>query len=66
MNTWILVLVSALADGTFETEEVASFDYKPSCQIAAEGRQLYKTGERIDYQQYLCIAPFPKEDEYED
>ena len=40
---WILVLVVLNFDGTITTKIEDRFNYHPSCQIAAEARQMYNT-----------------------
>ena len=40
----------------YYTELLTAFDYKPAFQIAAEGRQIYKTADHIQYQQYVCVG----------
>ena len=56
MNMWWLILVTLNHDFTIDTELLTAFDYKPACQIAAEGRQIYKTADHIQYQQYVCVG----------
>ena len=63
---WLLLLVTAQADGNIAVTMEDRFDYKPSCQIAAEGRQLFLTAEGIHHKQYVCIAmnPYTKEKDH--
>ncbi len=56
---WILVLVTLLSNGEYKVITEKSFDYYPSCQISAEGRQLFLTAEGIHHKQYVCIAMNP-------
>ena len=61
MNTiWALVLITATQSGIFTVELKDTFNYKPSCQIAAEGRQLFLTAEYIDHKKYTCVALHPE------
>ena len=53
---WWLILVTLNLDYTIDSKLVESFDYKPSCQMGAEARQLYKTADRIDNQMFICIG----------
>ena len=52
---WILLLVTAQADGTFKVTQEDRFDYKPSCQMAREARQMYLTGAHEYYKGYICV-----------
>lgn len=62
---WILVLVTLLSDGQYKVTTEKAFDYYPSCQISAEGRQLFLTAEGIHHKQYVCIAKNPMENNNE-
>ena len=53
---WILVLVTLNVDGTLITEKHDKWNYKPSCQIAAEARQMYLTAAHEYHKGYICIA----------
>ncbi len=53
---WLLLLVTAEADGTFSVTEEARYDYKPSCQMAAEGRQMFLTGSYEYHKGYICVG----------
>jgi len=59
---WILLLVTAQADGTFKVTQEDRFDYKPSCQIAAEGRQLFLTGAHEYHKGYICVQELSNDD----
>ena len=52
---WLLLLVTAQADRNIAVTLEDRFDYKPSCQIAAEGRQLFLTGAREYNKGYICV-----------
>ena len=41
MKEWILILITALSDGSVKTEHVDSFDNLPRCEYAAKARKLY-------------------------
>ena len=54
---WLLLLVTAEVDGTFTVKEEQRYDYKPSCQMAAEARQMYLTGSWTDLNKgYICVG----------
>ena len=53
---WILLLVTAQADGTFKVTQEDRFDYKPSCQMAQEARQMYLTGAHEYHKGFICLA----------
>ena len=54
---WLLLLVTAEVDGTFSVTEEQRYDYKPSCQMAAEARQMYLTGSWTDQNKgYICVG----------
>ena len=55
MKWWILLLVTAQADGTFKVTQEDRFDYKPSCQLAMEVRQMYLTGAQEYHKGYICV-----------
>ena len=42
-------------DATFDVHVQDSFDYLPSCRIAAEGRQMYLTAEGNYADRYVCV-----------
>ena len=50
------MLVTAQADGTFKVTQEDRFDYKPSCQMAQEARQMYLTGAHEYHKGYICLA----------
>ena len=52
---WLLLLVTAQADGNIAVTMEDRFDYKPSCQIAAEGRQMFLTAEQEYHKGYICV-----------
>ena len=52
---WILVLVTLNVDGTLITEKHDRWNYKPSCQIAAEARQMYLTSNYETNKKYICL-----------
>ncbi len=41
MKDWVLILVTALNDGSIATEHVATFDHKPRCEYSAKARKLF-------------------------
>ena len=41
MKEWLLILVTALADGSIKTEHVASYEYLPQCEPSGKARKLY-------------------------
>ena len=53
---WWLLLITLNLDHTISSKLIESFDYKPSCLMAAEARQLYKTADYIDNQVFICIG----------
>ena len=53
---WILLLITAHADGKITVQSEDRFDYKPSCQIAQEARQMYLTAAHEYHKGYICIA----------
>ena len=55
---WILVLVVLNFDGTITTKTEDRFNYKPSCQIAAEARQMYNTANFNTNKKYICLNEF--------
>ena len=55
MKWWILLLVTAQADGTFKVTQEDRFDYRPSCQLAIEARPLYLTGAQEYHKGYICV-----------
>ena len=52
---WLLILVTAHADGNIAVTAEQRFDYKPSCQIAAEGRQMFLTAAQEYDKGYICV-----------
>ncbi len=56
MKWWILLLVTAHADGTITVTKEDRFNYKPSCQMAQEARQMYLTGAHEYHKGYICLA----------
>jgi hypothetical protein len=61
MKDWLLILVTALADGSIETEHVASYDYLPQWKYAAESRKTFFPS---DYgKQFVCLQ-VPKQTEH--
>ena len=49
-------MVTAEVDGTFSVTEEQRYDYKPSCQMAAEGRQMFLTGAYEYHKGYICVG----------
>tara|TARA_B100000674_G_C37855634_1_gene922219 strand:+ start:1105 stop:1302 length:198 start_codon:yes stop_codon:yes gene_type:complete len=41
MKAWLLILVTAMADGSIKTEHVATYDDLPRCEYSATARKLY-------------------------
>ncbi len=41
MKEWLLILVTAMADGSIETEHIATYDYLPRCEYSGKARKLY-------------------------
>ena len=58
---WILILITLNVDGTITTQKQDRFNYRPSCQIAAEGRQLLITGSRMTNKVFVCLNEFKNE-----
>ncbi len=54
-HIYLLLLVIGNPDATFNVDVVDSFDYLPSCRIAAEGRQMYLTAEGNYADRYTCV-----------
>jgi len=52
---WILILVTLHIDNNISTEIHDRYNYKPTCQIAAEGRQMLLTGKGVFNKTYVCI-----------
>ena len=53
---WILLLITAHADGKRTVQSEDRLDYKPSCQMAQEARQMYLTAAHEYHKGYICIA----------
>ena len=49
------MLVTAHADGKITVQQEDRFDYKPSCQMAQEARQMYLTGAHEYHKGYICV-----------
>tara|TARA_B100000902_G_scaffold381589_1_gene418280 strand:- start:862 stop:1053 length:192 start_codon:yes stop_codon:yes gene_type:complete len=52
---YLLVLVTLHASGEITTTKEDRYDYLPSCQIAAESRQIYLTGNYEENKKYICL-----------
>ncbi len=50
------MLITAHADGKITVQSEDRFDYKPSCQMAQEARQMYLTAAHEYHKGYICIA----------
>ena len=56
MKEWLLILVTALADGSIKTEHVASFEYLPQCETSGKARKLYFPN--ANNKQFVCLQEF--------
>tara|TARA_B100000963_G_scaffold9788_1_gene7676 strand:- start:7832 stop:8023 length:192 start_codon:yes stop_codon:yes gene_type:complete len=56
MKWWILLLVTAHADGNITVQPEDRFNYKPSCQMAQEARQMYLNAAHEYHKGYICLA----------
>ena len=54
-HIYLLLLVIGNPDATFDVHVADSFDYQPSCRIAAEARQMYLTAEGNYAERYVCV-----------
>jgi len=53
LKEWILILITALSDGSVKTEHVDSFDNLPRCEYAAKARKTFFS---TDYsKQFVCL-----------
>ena len=53
MKEWILILVTALSNGSINTEHVDSFENLPRCEYSAEARKTFFPS---DYgKQFVCL-----------
>ena len=53
MKDWVLILVTALNDGSITTEHVATFAYKPRCEYSAKARKLYFPA--LFNKEFICL-----------
>ena len=53
MKDWVLILVTALNDGSITTEHVATFDHKPRCEYSAKARKLYFPA--LFNKEFICL-----------
>lgn len=53
MKDWVLILVTALNDGSITTEHVATFDHKPRCEYSAKARKLYFPA--LSNKEFICL-----------
>mgnify|MGYP001170936143 FL=1 len=61
MKEWILILVTALSDGSVLVEHKDLYDNLPRCEYAAEARKTFFSS---DYgKQFVCLQ-VPKQTEH--